>query len=410
VRRRSSAVLVVGGLIAFSVTGTGAAGAAAHAHHPGSRAARQASSVALVGSANATFRVAKGVTGAKPRRTARLALHANRSVASSIAADGNTALACTDSTAVTPLHSLRTKAKADKPLNAARFSSEGGKGFIFFCEGVSLRGSFALVAGDSLGVAQLLRRHGTWKVDARVRSPGVNESGHAHRPGWIRFRKSGTSTRYTSVSVAPRPLRGGGYLAVAVNRQDGTVAVVKGAGTPQARQVGLLTSPRLADAAAEFGTGGVAWQPGAGNRALIATNEGFAVLDLRHPARPRLERATRVGSGAAPRSLTVSPDGDHLAVVAGRRVFGYRHLHAAVAKGRKPRLQTSFRLGGKGRDAPTDVAYTANGNLVVVHGDDRNGWSVTVVQRVTRGHHAVRGSMPTTRPAASGSLSVWPAP
>jgi hypothetical protein len=188
--------------------------------------------VALFGSDNATFRVAKGVAGAKPVRTARLASHDNRSVGSAISADGTSALACADSTSVYPVRGLRTRPKLGKPLNAARFSNEGGKGNVFFCDGVAQRRSFALVAGDSQGVAQLVRQHGSWKIDTRVHSPGVNEAGHRHQPGWVRFRKSGTSRRYTAVSIAPRPLHGGGFLAVAVDREHGTVAVVRGAGTP----------------------------------------------------------------------------------------------------------------------------------------------------------------------------------
>ena len=407
-RRRSRAVLALGSLVALSVSAAGAA-TSEEAHHPASRAAKRASSVALLGAAHATFRVAEGVAGDKPRRTARLATHQNRSLATAIGADGDIALACTDSTAVSSLHSLRTKPRADKPLNASRFHSEGGRGFIFFCDGVDLRGSFALLAGDSLGVAQLVRRHGAWRVDTRVRSSGVNEGGHAHRPGWIRFRRSGASTRYTSVSVAPRRLHGGGYLAVALDRQDGTLAVVRDAGTARARNVGLLTSPRLVDTLAAFGAGGLVWQPGASNRAVVATDRGLAVLNLRHPGRPRLGHVTEVGGGAPPRSLTVSSDGDHLAVAAGRRIFGYGHLRAAVAKGRKPRLQTSFRLGNRGQDSVTDVAYAKNDNLLVLHGRPGGRWFLTVVQNVARGRHTVKGSMPTSRPADSGSLSVWPA-
>lgn len=402
--RRAPAALALLGLAGTACLG-GLDDAASAA---GGHTQRPVSSVAVLASDNATFRVAANVAGATPRRTARLVTHDNRSVAGAIAADGEHGLLCADSNRIYPVRALRTKARLGQPIDASRFSGEGGKTFTFFCDGLSAHGGFALAAGDSQGVVQLVLRKGSWKVDRRVRTPGTNEAGRRHRPGWIRFAGPATSSTYRSVSVAPQVSRNAGRLAVSLDRADGTLAVVQDVGTPKAHYVGSLTTPRLVNHAAAYGTAGVAWQPAAGNRAIVATAHGFAVLDLGHPGHPRLLRSVTVGSGVSPRSLSVSADGNHLAVAAGNRVYGYGHVRDAVGHGRRFRLQTSFRLGRGRGELVTDVAYTPTDSLAVLHGVSGGAWSLTLVGRVPRGHHHVNHSMPTTRPGAAGSLTVWP--
>ncbi len=205
----------------------------------------------------------------------------------------------------------------------------------------------------------------------------------------------------------------GRYLGLAVDHSHRTVAVVSGVGSAKPRLVGALRAAAVGSMALDQGTGGVVFLPGSPDRALIATKRGFAVLRLRDPAEPRLKVRTKVGDGShPPSSITVTSDADHVAVAAGSHVFGYRNVLAAVLHGKKFRKQTSFRLSSAATESVSDVAYTANGTLVVLHGDSASipDWFLTLVKKVPRGHHAVRGSTSTTAPSDPGSLSVWPAP
>ena len=347
--RRTPARVAVGALTALSTLSVlGAPGdaiAALIALRAGHPMPSRRASVALLASGHATFRAAKNVAGHKPHRTATFTTPDLRSVATAIDANGNDALICSDSNQVSTVRHLRTKPRRGPSVDASAYGNEGGLNFGFFCDGVALHGSFALAAGDSLGLLQLVRKHDVWKVDRRVRSAGVNEAGDPHVPGWIRFPHSLPANEFDNVSIAPKPLRNGAYLAVAFDRPLETMVVIEGVGTPRPRVVGSLSEPLLANGKNSFGNGGVAWLPGARSRALITTSVGFAVLDLRHPSRPRLRLPTRVGHGDGPTSITVSPDGNHVAVADGRRIFGYRRLHAAVAHGRRAQAPDELPAG-----------------------------------------------------------------
>jgi hypothetical protein len=274
-----------------------------------------------------------------------------------------------------------------------------------------MHGTFALAGGGSQGLLQLVRTQGSWKIDQRVRSRGRNDAGNRHAHGWIDIRDSLTkSTTFTGVAIAPQA-RNGQFLAVTVDRIKGTLVVLTGVGTSKPRAVGVLGSAALKHAAGGYGTGGVAFLPSSRDRALIATRTGFAVLDLHHPDAPQLRVKTRVGDGSVtPAGLTVSSDGDHVAVAAGAKIYSYRHVLAAVRQHKPFKRQTSFRLGDLGSERVSDVAYTDTDTLVVLHGDDlvATDWSLTLVKKVPRGRDEVRGSSTTTRPDVSGSLSVWP--
>lgn len=111
-------------------------------------------------------------------------------------------------------------------------------------------------------------------------------------------------------------------------------------------------------------------------------------------------------------SITVTSDRDHLAVAVGPKVYCFRNVLAA-AKHRKPfKKQTSFRLSDTPSELVSDVAYTDNDTLTVLHGDasDALSWSFTLVRKVPRGDHVIRGSMSTTLPGQPGSLSACPGP
>jgi len=426
--RRIPAYVALGALTTMSALVAANADAATQHHRPAygpaaaptvraeSRATHKAGSVALFGAQNSRFHAAKGLTGAKARKTALFDLGSGTSYAAAInPVGGKDGLLCADRDTVYPVHHLRTEpALTATNIDGSGFSGEGGPTFGFFCEGVAMHGSFALATGDSQGLAQLIRKHGHWKIDRRVQSPGLNEAGNPHRPGWIDFRNSlaKVATEFNNVVIAPKAQHNGKYLAVAIDRLDQTLVVVQGAGTGTPKAVGALEGAALANGTVNDGNTGIAFLPSSPNRAVIVTTKGFAVLDLRTPSHPRLREKTEVGGGSIqPSSLTISANGDHIAVSAGARVYGYRNVVAAVTHGKPFHLQTSFRLHPGGHESVSDVAYTSHKRLVVLHGDSNSpaDWFLTLVDKVQAGHHAVRGSTRTTQPPQPGSLSVWPA-
>jgi hypothetical protein len=97
-------------------------------------------------------------------------------------------------------------------------------------------------------------------------------------------------------------------------------------------------------------------------------------------------------------------------VAAANRIYGYDGVGVAVAQGKKFKLQTTFRLVKGPAEKISDVAYTSNDTLAVLHGKQSDDWALTLVKKVTQGHPAVKGSTSVTEPTHPGSLTVWPAP
>ena len=372
-----------------------------------------ADSVALFATRDGGFQAVSGVSGSQPQDTKSIDI-GGTSVATAInPRGGKDGLLCTNGTRIKTVQDLRTTPQVGgADIDATAYSGEGAADRAFSCDGLAMHGTFALAGGGSQGLLQLVRKQGSWKIDQRVRSRGRNDAGNRHARGWIDIRDSLTkSTTFTGVAIAPQAQRNGQFLAVTVDRTKGTLVVLTGVGTSKPRAVGVLGSAALKHAAGGYGTGGVAFLPSSRDRALIATRTGFAVLDLHHPDAPQLRVKTRVGDGSvAPAGLTVSSDGDHVAVAAGAKIYAYRHVLAAVKQHKPFKRQTSFRLGDLGSERVSDVAYTDTDTLVVLHGDDlvATDWSLTLVKKVPRGRDVVRGSSTTTRPDVSGSLSVWP--
>jgi hypothetical protein len=141
---------------------------------------------------------------------------------------------------------------------------------------------------------------------------------------------------------------------------------------------------------------------------VIATTTGFALLDLSKPASPHLRLATAVGS--KPTGIAVSSNGDHVAVAAGSKIYGYSGLLAAMKHRGTFHRQTAFELSSSANQLVDDLAYTTGDVLVALHGSSTTstGWQLTLVGRVPAGHHQIKGSLTTTRPRKAGSLSVWP--
>jgi hypothetical protein len=426
--RRTPALVAVAALTTVSALGAASAGAATQHHRPVPRAARQSSvriegrgaskaagSVALVGTADGNFQAVKGVTGTQVRKSGLFDLPADSYATAVNPVRGKDGLLCTSAPHIYPVKGLRATPhfRSGTGIHGSRYAGEGGPTYGFFCYGVAMHGSVALAAGDSQGLLQLIRKKGEWKIDKRVQFPGLNDLAQPHLPGWIDFRDSVTqATLFSSVAIAPRPMPNGKVLAVAVDRVDATVVVVSGVGTARPRVLGALSAKALSNNTTAQGTGGLAFLPSSPDRAVIATASGFAVLNLHKPSEPRLKVRTTVGDGSvAPSSITVSSDSDHLAIAVGGRVHGYKNVLGAT-KGEHFKKQTSFAFNAA--EEVRDVAYTANDTLVALHGDPLNatGWFLTLVKKVTGGHHVVRGSILTTEPNQdlAGSLSLWPAP
>jgi hypothetical protein len=407
---RGAPAIVAAGALALILAGNVPVHAVGTTSQASARAG--ADSVALFATRDGGFQAVSGVSGSQPQDTKSIDI-GGTSVATAInPRGGKDGLLCTNGTRIKTVQDLRTTPQVGgADIDATAYSGEGAADRAFGCDGLAMHGTFALAGGGSQGLLQLVRTQGSWKIDQRVRSRGRNDAGNRHAHGWIDIRDSLTkSTTFTGVAIAPQA-RNGQFLAVTVDRIKGTLVVLTGVGTSKPRAVGVLGSAALKHAAGGYGTGGVAFLPSSRDRALIATRTGFAVLDLHHPDAPQLRVKTRVGDGSvAPAGLSVSSDGDHVAVAAGAKIYAYRHVLAAVKQHKPFKRQTSFRLGDLGSERVSDVAYTDTDTLVVLHGDDlvATDWSLTLVKKVPRGRDVVRGSSTTTRPDVSGSLSVWP--
>lgn len=379
--------------------------------------AASADSVGLFGARDGSFQAVSGVSGKTPKDTHFFDLGGSAASTSVNPKGGKDGIVCKDGSLIKPVEKLRgTPRLASHDINASAYVDEGGVNFNFNCEGVAVHGDFGLAAGDSQGLLQLRRKNGVWKIDKRVQSPGLNDGFPRvkHQPGWIDFPDSVTkSVFFTGVVIASKALPSGKFLALSIDRDNGVIVVVKGVGTAHPKVVGALDADAIARGDRAFGNGGMAFLPTSPDKAVVTTETGFAVLDLSNPAEPRLRVKTTIGDGSVePSSITVSSDGDHVAVARGGKVYGYRNVLAA-AKHRKPfKHQTTFDLSDLASERVSDVAYTGNDTLAVLHGDelDATAWALTLVKKVPQGDHRVRGSLTTTEPDEDGTLSVWPAP
>ena len=282
---RTPALVAVGALAAAMTLAASADAATQHHtttsrdHHPSfvriqTRSLRPATSVALFGAPEGNFQAARNPNGNRPHKTAFFGLFRDDAVATAIdPVGGDDALLCGNDGDVIPVHALRTKPRLQRVrIDGRPYAGEGGPNFGFFCDGVSIHGSFALATGDSQGLLQLAQTGGQWKVDRRVHSPGTNQAGRPHRRGWIDFQDSTTtSTTFNNVAIAPRHLANGKYLAVALDRSDGALVVVEGVGTARPQVVGALQDDTLFNDDVSRGNGGIAFLPHSANRAVILT-------------------------------------------------------------------------------------------------------------------------------------------
>jgi hypothetical protein len=436
------ALIGVGALTAMTaLTATTAAASTQHQHrsvtpqrapltaHLQSTTAKPAGSVGVFGAADGDFQVVRGIIGTKAKKSALLDVSTDIAIASVVnPVGGNDAMFCDTNGRVYVAKHMRTSPHVlGTPINTHRFTGEGGTHYGSFCYSAAMHGKFALATADSQGLIQLIRKDGDWKIDKRVHFKGHNDAGDPHRRGWIDVKDSTTkATLLNQVQIAPKPLPNGKFLALAVDRDEttnpkrDTVVVFSGVGTAKPKVMGAVSGASLGIeddvfGGMVYGTGGMAFVPSSANKALVLTRTGFAVLGLNNPAHPRLKNKKTV-SGATgssqPNSITISKDGDHVAVAVGNTVYAYKNVRAAIAHGKPFKLQTSFHVSPDADDVISDVAYTSNDNLLVLHGNGvtNTGWALTVVRKVPAGHHAIQGSTSTTPPEDRGTLSVYRTP
>jgi hypothetical protein len=327
-----------------------------------------------------------------------------------IGASGATSLIAEDTGAAVPVTKVRTTPAAASQLNLNQFRGEGGSAYNFYSEGVAIIKSSALVASDEAGVVQLILRAGHWRVDTRVNFGGKNDSGFPRARGFIPFPKENEISDYNAVVISPTALPNGKYLAIAVDRENDTIAIIEGVGTPKPK-VAVFTNTAFGDSTQatdgpDAGTGGAAFSPATPYRAVVTTPTGLAVLNLTNPMKPKLQSKTTVGVAGEADSIAVSADGDHVAEAVGDTVYTFTGL-LTTAAGPLPPV-TTIKTGDTDGSI-FDVAYLANNSLAVSHGDAGDGYHLTMYSGATSGSPTQRGSVALgDGPGESNTLSVWP--
>ena len=153
--------------------------------------ARPASSIAVFGSDNGVFHVVRAVNGTKAKKSAVLDTGPTAVATSINPVGGRDGLLCNTDDQIFAAKRLRTSPHMlGNTIDASRFTGEGGENYNMFCYSNAVHGGFGLATADSQGLVQLIRKKGHWKIDKRVKFPGLNNAGNPHRPGWIDIRDS----------------------------------------------------------------------------------------------------------------------------------------------------------------------------------------------------------------------------
>lgn len=360
----STALLVA--VLLTTVPGAGAAPAAAPALSMGSGPATAAAGFAITpsgtGAVQAAVNVNQGHLAIDPAITIP---DAGQILSTALDASGTKLLTAAHGNSVQLLN-LSGATASQHAISLSQFGGEGGFGYDVLSQGVAIGPRFALVAVDEQGVVQLRATATGYVVDTRVTSPGLNEAGNAHAPGFIRVPASGDST-YDGVAVSRVPLPNGKYLALTIDRSDETLQVIDGVGTATPKAVGFLFAPSLIeeDDFSDNGSGMMAFSPATPTLAVVATNTGFDVLDLTDPTHPTVKNETDFGFTGEISSLAVAPDGNTVAVADQGRIYVYTGILTTPVSEPLHRV-TSFDPALSG-DPVWSLAYTRNGRLLAVH-------------------------------------------
>jgi hypothetical protein len=372
-------------------------------------AAKPATSLGLIGLDNEQTEVLQALSRGLPKQLAAVTDKFGDGIeGTAIDASGTKTLIASDTSAAAWLDGVRTHPKFGGQVNLNAFNGEGGSDYHFYSDGAAIRGDSALVASDSQGVAQLIWKSGGWRVDTRVHFPGRTDAGFARARGFIHF--PGSATNYDSVVISPTALRNGKYVGVSVDRDDHTLAVIDGVGTAKPR-VALLSDAALGEGSGSFrpdeGSGGVAFSPATPTRAVVTTLDGFAVLNLSNPAKPKLQSLTTVGTPDDAESIGVSADGSHVAEAVADTVYTYSGLLTTSAG--SPLSPVSMINPGDVAGFIFDVNYLVGGQLAVVHGDSTSGYRLDMYEHATTSTPTIESGVKlVAEPEDSNSLSVWP--
>jgi hypothetical protein len=371
-------------------------------------AAKSATSLGLIGLDGNRTEVFQGLSGGSPKKLGLVASKFTENIrGTAIDSSGANALVATDSGSVVALRTPRTHPRVGQLLNLGQFGGEGAPDFNFFSEGVAIRGNSALVTSDERGVAQLIRKSGSWRVDTRVHFPGLTDAGFPRARGFISF-PGNQENEYNGVVISPTAQPNGKYLAVSVDHGDGKLVVIEGVGTAKP-MVAIINDPSL-DITGGFspddGNGGVAFSPATPARAVVATATGFSVLNLSRPMHPKLQSPTVVGTADQAESIAVAPDGSHVVEAVADIAYVYSGLLTTAAGA--PLSPLSMIDAGDNAGGIFDVAYLANSILAVVHGDS-TGLKLTMYKAATTATPTIANSAALAgQPDESNTLSVWP--
>jgi hypothetical protein len=374
--------------------------------------AKPASSLGLIGLDDDQIEVLQALSGGAPTELGAVTDKFAEGIdGTAIDASGTRTLIGPDTSAVASLSAVRTHPTFGGQVNLNQFSGEGGSDFHFFAEGVAIRGTSALVASDSQGVAQLIWTSGGWHVDTRVHFPGLNDAGFEHARGFIAFRNTAADAdEFDNAVISPTALRNGKYIGLSIDRGEHTVAVIDGVGTAKPK-VALLTNAALGSGSSSFGpdqgSGGLAFSPATPTRAVVTTTTGFAVLNLSNPAKPKLQSLTTVGTPSGAESIGVSADGGHVVEAVDDTAYVYSGLLTTAAG--SPLTPVTTIDPGDVAGFIFDVNYLVGGSLALVHGDSTNGYRLDMYRLATTNTPTIESGVKlAAEPEASNTLSVWP--
>jgi hypothetical protein len=371
-------------------------------------AAKSATSLGLIGLDGNQTEVLQALSGGSPTKLGIVTSKFTEDIeGTAIDSSGANALIATNSGSVAALRSPRTRPRVGQLVNLSQFGGEGAPDFNFFSEGVAVRGNSALVASDERGVAQLIRKSGTWRVDTRVHFPGKTDAGFARARGFIAF-PGKEEDEYNGIAISPTSLPNGKYLAISVDHGGQRLTVIEGVGTAKPK-VAVLDDPSLdisGGLSPDDGNGGVAFSPATPTRAVVATATGFAVLNLSRPMHPKLQSLTTVGTPEDAVSIAVAADGSHVVEAVADTAYIYSGLLTTAAAA--PLSPVSMIDAGDVSGGIFDVAYLANSSLAVVHGDS-TGFKLTMYKSATTATPTIAHSATLAEePVGSNTLSVWP--
>ena len=423
-----ASALIFGGVSALaSVAGASGNGSnsAGQRSHSGSLSPRVVphsgggplSSAAFVPTSDTTLDVAGPVNSltSAPGSATTLTHTGNTTAGSAIAPDGTNGLVGTNDGDLWPVSNPLSSPVIGPALDVSQFTGEGGSGFNVFTDGVAIApdGTAGLATADSQGAIALTHSSGSWAVDTSVQSPGLNEAGNPHQPGWVRAPTiAADAIFYDGVVISQTKDAGGHYVGLLMDASDSTVAVVTGLGTSGTKVAGTATDTTNITFAYngndDWGTGGMAFSPASASRAVVVTKNGFEVLDLSNPAAPTFGSLTPIAAASShngSQSIAVAPDGNHVAVAVNDQVYFFSGL--VMATPANPLTQSASPLTLPG--AVNSLNYTSSGNLVVNY-DNAAAGELAVISGST-------GSTPTlgTAFALSGQapdvngMSVLPA-